>query len=86
VKEITTHNGENVGIPDDFNGSKPHTAPGRRILYHFCDCRVESKRGIIRRVKYWGCVSAGDSNGRIIFIADAHREFIGCNKCHSFNL
>jgi hypothetical protein len=48
---------------------------------------VEGKRAIIRRVKYWeiiadnlskagwswGCVSAIDSNGRTIWIADAHR-------------
>jgi hypothetical protein len=48
---------------------------------------VESKRGTIRRVKYWeiiadnlskagwswGCVSAVDANGRTIWIADAHR-------------
>jgi hypothetical protein len=45
-----------------FNGSAPRPVPGRRILYHFCDCRVESKRGTLRRVKYWGCVSAVDSN------------------------
>jgi hypothetical protein len=48
---------------------------------------VESKSGRIRRVKYWeiiadnlskagwslGYVSAIDSNGRAIWIADAHR-------------
>jgi hypothetical protein len=52
---------ENVGIPDDLAAASRHD-PGRRILFHFCDCRVESKRGIIRRVKYWRCVSAVDSN------------------------
>jgi hypothetical protein len=49
---------------------------------------VEGKRAIIRRVKYgeliadnlskagwsWGCVSAVDSDGRTIWIADAHRD------------
>jgi len=49
---------------------------------------VESKRGIIRRVKYWKiiadnlsksawswrCVSAVDSNGQTNFVADAHRN------------
>jgi len=52
-----------------------------------CRCCVESKSGRIPRVKYWeiiarnlkkrgwslGCVSAIDSNGRTIWIADAHR-------------
>jgi hypothetical protein len=52
------------------------------------NCRVASKRGTIQRVKRyweiiadnlskagwsWGCVSAIDSNGRTIWIADAHR-------------
>ena len=55
----------------------------------FCHCRVESKRRTIETpVKYWeiiadnlskagwswGCVSAIDSNGRTIWIADAHRD------------
>jgi hypothetical protein len=49
---------------------------------------VESKRGRIDRLKYWeiiadnlskagwswGCLSAIDSNGRTIWIADAHRD------------
>jgi hypothetical protein len=49
---------------------------------------MESKRGTIHRVRYWeiiadnlskagwswGCVSAIDSNGRTIWIADAHRD------------
>jgi hypothetical protein len=49
---------------------------------------VEIKNGMIHRVKYWesipdnlskagwswGCVSAIDSNGRTIWIADAHRD------------
>jgi hypothetical protein len=49
---------------------------------------VESKRGTIDRVRYWeiiadrlsasgwswGCVSAIDSSGRTIWIADAHRD------------
>ena len=53
----------------------------------FCHCRVERESGRIRRVRYWeaiadnlskagwswGCVSAIDSNGRTIWIADAHR-------------
>jgi hypothetical protein len=55
----------------------------------FRHCRVERKTGRIRFVKRyweiiadnlsragwsWGCVSAIDSNGRTIFIADAHRD------------
>src|SRR5205809_3140440 len=54
----------------------------------FCHCRIECKgRRIRRAVKYWeiiadnlskagwswGCVSAIDSEGRTIWIADAHR-------------
>ena len=53
-----------------------------------CRCCVETKRDRIRRVKdweiiadklskagwSWGCVSAIDSNGRTIWIADAHRD------------
>jgi hypothetical protein len=53
----------------------------------FCHRRAESKRGRIGGVKYWeiiadnlkkagwslGWVSAIDSNGRTIWIADAHR-------------
>jgi hypothetical protein len=53
-----------------------------------CHCWVEIKKGRIRRMKYWeiiadnlsktgwswGCVSAIDSNGRTIWIADAHRD------------
>jgi hypothetical protein len=49
---------------------------------------VESKRGRIHRVRYreiiadnlskagwsWGCVSAVDSSGRTMFIADAYRD------------
>ena len=49
---------------------------------------METKRGTIRCVKYWeiiagnlsksgwswGCVSAVDSRGRTIWIADAHRD------------
>ena len=49
---------------------------------------MESKRRTIHRVKYWeiiadnlskagwicGCVSAVDSHGRTIWIADAHRD------------
>jgi len=49
---------------------------------------VEIKNGMIQRVNYWeiiadnlskagwswGCVSAIDSNGRTIRIADAHRD------------
>jgi hypothetical protein len=57
-----------------------------RSLFH---CRVESKRGRIRRVKsYWeiiadnlkkagwslGYVAAVDSEWRTIWIADAHRD------------
>jgi hypothetical protein len=55
---------------------------------HFCHRCVESKTGRICRVKYWeiiadnlskagwswGCVAAIDSNGRTIWIADAHRD------------
>jgi hypothetical protein len=51
-------------------------------------CRVKHKNGRIRRVKSWeiiadrlskagwslGCVSADDSCGRTIFVADAHRD------------
>src|SRR5437899_304254 len=53
----------------------------------FRSCCVESKNGTIHRVRYWeiiadnlsqagwswGCVSAVDSEGRTIWIADAHR-------------
>jgi hypothetical protein len=49
---------------------------------------VERKKGTIGRVKYWeiigdnlskagwswGCVSAVDSRGRTVFVADARRE------------
>jgi hypothetical protein len=57
-------------------------------LYHRFYCRVETKKTPTRcRVKYWeiiadnlskagwswGCVSAVDSNGQTIFVADAHR-------------
>jgi hypothetical protein len=52
------------------------------------------KSNNLRRVKYWeiiadnlskagwswGCVSAVDSNGRIIFVVDAHREAFGMWK------
>jgi hypothetical protein len=38
-----------------FNGSKPHTI--RAADPHFRDCRVESKRGIIRWMKYTGAAS-----------------------------
>src|SRR5438093_9033621 len=54
----------------------------------FCHRCVETKRDRIHRVKYWeiiadnlskagwswGCVSAVDSRGRTIFVADAHRK------------
>jgi hypothetical protein len=53
-----------------------------------CHCRVENKRGRIRRVKYWeiiaddlskagwswGSLSAVDREGRTIWIVDAHRD------------
>jgi hypothetical protein len=53
-----------------------------------CHCRAENKRGLIDSVKYWeiiadnlskagwswGPVSAIDSNGQTIWIADAHRD------------
>src|SRR5205823_5509038 len=56
------------------------------FISYLC-CRAENKKGRIRRVKYWeiiadnlskagwswGCVSAIDSHGRTIWIADAHR-------------
>jgi hypothetical protein len=56
--------------------------------YHFCHCRVESKKGTICGVKYWeiiaddlskagwswGCVSAINTHGRTIWIVDAHRD------------
>jgi hypothetical protein len=54
------------------------------IFYHFRDCHVENKRDRIHRAKYWeiiskagwswGCVATIDSNGRTIFVADAHRD------------
>ncbi len=58
-----------------------------RPFISLCHCCVESKTGRIRRVKYWeiiadnlskagwslGYVSAIDSKGRTIWIADAHR-------------
>jgi hypothetical protein len=54
----------------------------------FCHCCVESKRATIPRVRdweiiadnlsasgwSWGCVSAIDSEGRTIWIVDAHRD------------
>jgi hypothetical protein len=54
-----------------------------------CHCRAENKRGLIDSVKYWeliadnlskagwswGCVSAVDTNGRTIWIVDAHRDY-----------
>jgi hypothetical protein len=57
------------------------------MLYPFWLCGVEAERGRIPPVKCWeiiadnlskagwswGCVSAVDSNGRTIWIADAHR-------------
>jgi hypothetical protein len=60
----------------------------RAGMVSFSHWRVENKRGRIRRVKYWeiiadnlskadwswGCVSAIDSNGRTIWIADAHHD------------
>ena len=56
-------------------------------LLAFCHCDLESKRGRIRRVKYWeiiadnlsragwslGWASAVDSEGRMIWIIDAQR-------------
>jgi hypothetical protein len=59
----------------------------RPFISH-CHCRVKIKNGMIHRVKYWevianrlkkagwswGCVSAIDSKGRTIWIADAHRD------------
>jgi hypothetical protein len=58
-----------------------------KVSIHFCRCDVERKRRRIRHVKYWeiiacnlknagwslGYVSAIDSNGQTIWIADAHR-------------
>jgi hypothetical protein len=58
-----------------------------RPFLSFWRCPVESKEGRIFPVKYWetiadnpseagwswGCVSAIDSNGHAIWIADAHR-------------
>ena len=58
-------------------------APGN---ISYCRCCVAIKRGTIHRVKYWEviadnlsktgwnrrCVSAADSRGRAIFVADAH--------------
>jgi hypothetical protein len=57
------------------------------LQYHFWLCYVKEKTGRIRRVKYWeiiaddlkkagwslGWVSAIDSEGRTIWIVDAHR-------------
>jgi hypothetical protein len=54
----------------------------------FSHCPEKCKRGKIRRVKYWeiiaenlkkrgwsmGYVSAIDSNGRTVWVADAHRS------------
>ena len=60
-----------------------------RLFIALCRCRVERKRGTIRHVKYrweiiadnlskagWslGWVSAIDSDGRSIWIVDAHRD------------
>jgi hypothetical protein len=62
--------------------------PTLRPFISFFDCRVESKKGRNLPVKYWelvadklskagwsmGWVSAVDSEGRTIWIADAHRD------------
>jgi hypothetical protein len=62
----------------------PHLCP----FHANCHCRVESKATQSDQVKYWeiiaanlrkagwswGCVSPIDSNGRTIWIADAHRD------------
>ena len=59
-----------------------------RPFISFCDCRVERKKGRILPVKYWelvadklsnagwslGWVSAIDSEGRTLWIVDAHRD------------
>ena len=44
-----------------------------------CHCRVESKRGRIRRVKYWETIAnksinARDDDRRTVWIVDAHRD------------
>jgi hypothetical protein len=58
------------------------------LSYHFCRCRIKSKRDRIHGVKYWeiiadnlskagwswGCVSAIDSNWRTLWVVDAHRD------------
>ena len=60
-------------------------------------CRVKHKNGRIRRVKSWeivadrlskadwswGCVSVIDSNGRIVWIADARR---GTTRVEGFSM
>jgi hypothetical protein len=57
-------------------------------IYHFVIAVWRTKEARMHRVKYWeiiadnlskagwswGCVSAIDSNGRPIWIADAHRD------------
>ena len=65
------------------------------LFISLCHCRVESKKGRIRRVKYWeiiadnlskagwswGCLSAIDSNGRTIWIVDAHPATLSVTLC-----
>jgi hypothetical protein len=67
-----------------FSPDKPKTP--HAVALALCPCRAECKSGRIRRVKYWeiiadnlskagwslGWLSAVDSNGRTIFVADAH--------------
>ena len=72
-----------------IQGSLPeNTASWQAPKGALCHCRVQSKKDRIHRVKYWeiiarnikrrgwslGYVSAIDSEGRTIWIADAHRD------------
>jgi hypothetical protein len=45
-----------------FNGSAPRPVPGRRTSIISVIAVWKAKGGTLRRVKYWGCVSAVDSN------------------------
>jgi hypothetical protein len=67
--------------------NRPRARALLRPFISFCHCCVESKKTESHRVRYWeiiadnlskarwswGCVSVVDCDGRMIFVADAHR-------------
>ncbi len=80
--------GRTIFVADAHRGDgKRFVVRADEKLTAFLELERESKRGTIHRVKYWeiiaqnlkkrgwslGYVSAIDSNGRTIFVADAHR-------------